>query len=180
MDGTSLLQTLWDRFRGHKLRALDEELMKSYYERQEILKEIGRARLELESIRRDKDTLVLQLVESQNDIATLNEKFVTEEESKVLAVAQLTTLGDEIVYLKGQVEIYQRRLGLLPQERQEQPRQAQKPLRSARVPFAIAEAKAQTALTEQYWRDRAANASVGEGVTGKTTDTPTVSDKEPS
>lgn len=88
-------------------------------------------------------------------------------------------LETQIEYLKGEIKIYQQRLGLLPQERQGQTGQAEhQPLRKARVPFAIAQHQAQVQRSEEYWRAKAA--AVDEtGTTGSTSETtPTVSEKE--
>ena len=105
--------------------------------------------------------LEASLEKSFDEGAKLEQEAMASEEAKVLAVAQLEGLREEVTYLKGQVVIYQARLGLLPQEPRAQQIGEQKILRKARVPFAVAEARIQTQRTEEYWKNRAKLADVG-------------------
>jgi hypothetical protein len=122
---------------------------------------------------------------SDTEIAGLSQKLETLQEKNKILVDNLLAkeqvvemLSFELQYQKGQVEIYQARLGLLPQKQQaEIPKTEQRPLRQPRVPFSVAAAKIQADRTEEYWRQRAA--TVDSGTTGSTSETtPTVSEKE--
>ena len=110
--------------------------------------------------------------------STLEAEGLDAERKCELAENRVGDLESQITYLKGQIEIYQGRLGLLPQTRQgESPAVEQRPLRQPRVPFAQAAAKIQADRTEEYWRQRAEAVEIG--ATGSTSQTTaTVSEKE--
>lgn len=178
MDVTSWLRTRFARDNSELMRA-QAETAEALFKNQELMKCLGRAREQLHESESRYKIAIEQLSKAHEDIGSLESEIASTEEAKVLAVAQLETLKGEVQYLRDQIEIYQRRLGLLPQERQSQTEATQhKPLRTAREPFAVAAARIQSQRTEEYWRQKA-NAANIEGVTGTTTEnSPTVSEKE--
>lgn len=118
------------------------------------------------------------LRESNSWGAKMEEQATESDERTLQAAARVNDLETQIGYLKGQIEIYQARLGLLPRSPQGEPRQTeQRPLRQPRVPFSVAAAKIQADRTEEYWKRRAA--TVNDGTTGSTSEaTEPVSEKE--
>lgn len=177
MDGTSWLLTrlglVWRK-------DIEESQATTKFELQELHKEVVRLKHAQREAQEKYDICVEHLTQANDDVRSFEADCLKLEEAKVLAVAQLENLKEEVSYLREEIKIYQRRLGLLPQERQgETDKKESKPLRSARLPFAIAQAKIQTERTEAYWRAKADAVELGAGTTGKTSETtPTLSDKD--
>lgn len=180
MDVISLLLTPFALVKVATLTKLEAEKGEAIFAKQELMKALMQARKERDVADQERKDVINQLIKVNQDLGQIESEAMHSEEEKILAVAQLETVKSEVSYLRQQVEIYQRRLGLLPQERQGQTEATlQKPLRAARVPFAVAAANVQKQRTEDYWRAKANAVELADGVTGTTSsDTPTVSDKE--
>lgn len=155
------------------------------HELQEERKSNLRFRRELEEVRKElaetvsaREILTEQVVERSLENDKLQERAALEHELAAEAQVRSRVLESEVEYLRGQVKIYQQRLGLLPQERQSQTEPTEhKPLRTAREPFAQMAHRVQLQRTEEYWKQRAAAAN--EGTTGATSEvTPTVSETD--
>jgi hypothetical protein len=136
------------------------------------------ARLTVDKLIEENHNLEVDLRGAHDKNSDLQTLYADLDKHAQLAEARVADLQYQIDYLKGQVEIYQARLGLLPQAVQSEKRETeQRPLRAPRVPFAVAAARIQADRTEAYWRERAA--AVDAGTTGSTSEsTPTVSEKE--
>jgi chromosome segregation ATPase len=178
VDVISLLRTPFVLVKQSHYKETLSKLLESRFNHQEALKEIGRARQEHADSDSRYKLATARLIQAHETVESLEELVAQTEEAKVLAVAQLESLKEEISYLRNEIKIYQARMGLLPQERQGQTDGRPTPLKSGRVPFAQAAAKISAQRTEEYWRQKAAAVDVEAGTTSTTTDTPAVSDKE--
>ena len=102
-----------------------------------------------------------RLLEKDSELKTLHDEGV-------LITGKAAILEAQVEYLKGQVELYQVRMGLVtPAPAQGVPLTEHKPIRKSREPFESLSArigKAQADKTEEYWRARAAAVDVA-GVT---------------
>lgn len=139
------------------------------FEKIEFQKEVIALRASLYEVRERLDI-------AQRNASDFEDQLLVENEKSALAVARVSDLESQIEYLRGEVKIYQGRLGLLPQERQSETKTDHKPLRRAREPFPVIQARLQANLNEEYWREKAAAASAELGTTSE--DTPTVTEKE--
>lgn len=94
-------------------------------------------------------------------------------EKTALIAGKVVLLEQEAEYLKGQIELYQTRLGLrVPTPSQQGEKVEHKPIRKSREPFDQLSArigKAQADKMEEYWRARIAAHEVS-GVTSENTE----------
>lgn len=102
-----------------------------------------------------------EIMKANKRIAELEQIAAREDERAHNALARVDDLTGEIEYLRGQVTIYQQRLGLLPAQKEVREGPALKPMRIAREPFASVQAKVQSQRTEEYWKARAAAVDAG-------------------
>lgn len=128
------------------------------------------------ALERENDKLVGDLRNTHYNCEQLEQMGLEAERNRDTAEGRVKDLETQIEYLKEQVKIYQVRLGLLPQERQGQSDGKKlEPLKKGREPFSVVQARIETQQREAYWRKRADEAE--NSLTGKTTDTPTVSEE---
>ena len=118
MDVISLLRTPFVLVKKSLLEELRDETIKAKFTTQEAYKLLARARQEAAESNEKWHLAIDQLTKAHSDLESMEQLVSESEETKVLAVAQLDTLKEEVSYLKEQVKIYQARIGLLPQERQ--------------------------------------------------------------
>lgn len=171
-----VISWLADLFGLVRTSSIREELKRIQFEEVELQKTLGRLRTELAESEESRLILMNRLEAVQRELEAMEETAAHENELSKTAQARVGDLENEIKYLREQVQIYQQRMGLLPQVRQVHSEQREiRPLRKAREPFAVAEARIQAQRSEEYWRARA-NAAES-GTTGKTL-APAVSDKE--
>jgi hypothetical protein len=118
-------------------------------------------------------TIVSHLVkalETQNEELRL--ELAGEIERRTSAVARLIDSLDQIAYLKGQIELYQKRIGLIVEERPTSDK-VMEPIARKREPFHVAAQRVETERTRKYWEERAAKAV--DAIT--TEETPVTEDK---
>jgi len=160
-----------------------------FYKSQELQKCLIEAKRIINEEKTQHHQTQTRLANAEDEIQSAEVASLEAQERAALAVARIEGLQSEIKYLREQVAYYQgqleisqkammTRLGLLPQEQQGQiDKEVQKPLRSARIPFAVAQARIQTQRKEEYWKARANEVDLT-GTVGTTSGTETVSDKE--
>lgn len=183
MDVTSLLGRI-----GLVKVASVKEL---YFKAQEFQKDMVRLKKELYEEQERYKIAVDRLTAVNQDVEAFESTALASENQAAMAVARVQGLESEIAYLREQVSYHQNqaekvsngmmtRLGLLKDTVQgEQHEVVRKPLKSGRVPFAIAASRAASQRTKEYWLKKAGQTDPDEtGTAGTTsTDTPTVSDK---
>jgi hypothetical protein len=132
-------------------------------------------------VRKANESLTVSLEQTHRELEQYELDYSTEREKSQLLIAQLATQDTQVEYLKGQIEIYQTRMGILMPKRDGSAEVSEpKPIRKSREPFeALSQrvAKAQADKTEEYWKARAAQVSV-DGVT--TPDSKETTDAKPS
>jgi hypothetical protein len=114
---------------------------------------------------------LVKALQSQNE--ELRVELGEEIERKTSAIARLIDSLEQIKYLRGQIELYQKRLGLIIEERPKDAEKVMEPIARKREPFHAAAQRIETERTKKYWEARAAKAA--DAVTSETS--PVTEDK---
>lgn len=149
---------------------LRDEIRTLGQEKFELMKMVKRQGETIKEHENRNGYLITELEKANSWGAQAEDTAAQEQQKCELAAARVLDLVGQIEYLKGEIKLYQERLGLLPQQRQSQTVSDLKPLRQARKPFNIVAHEIEKKRNEEYWKAQADRAHEKLGTSGLTTE----------